>query len=105
VHRAAEGVPTVIADLRGPEHVVASGNPGLATGGSGDLLAGFIAHSSPRNGAGGGRGAPARTLWVSAELGRASGRRAACGPPTCWRRFQMYGGRGGTRNPVDLQFS
>ena len=37
-----KGVPTVIADLRGPERVVASGNPGLATGGSGDLLAGFI---------------------------------------------------------------
>jgi len=37
-----KGVPTVIADLRGPAHVVASGNPGLATGGSGDLLAGFI---------------------------------------------------------------
>jgi len=37
-----KGVPTVIADLRGPMHVVASGNPGLATGGSGDLLAGFI---------------------------------------------------------------
>lgn len=38
-----KGVPTVIADIRGPQHVVASGNPGLATGGSGDLLAGFIA--------------------------------------------------------------
>jgi NAD(P)H-hydrate epimerase len=37
-----KGVPTVIAELRGPIHVVASGNPGLATGGSGDLLAGFI---------------------------------------------------------------
>jgi NAD(P)H-hydrate epimerase len=37
-----KGVPTVIADLRGPAHVVASGNPGLATGGSGDLLSGFI---------------------------------------------------------------
>jgi ADP-dependent NAD(P)H-hydrate dehydratase / NAD(P)H-hydrate epimerase len=37
-----KGVPTVIADGRGPVHVVASGNPGLATGGSGDLLAGFI---------------------------------------------------------------
>jgi NAD(P)H-hydrate epimerase len=37
-----KGVPTIIADLRGPAHVVASGNPGLATGGSGDLLAGFI---------------------------------------------------------------
>jgi NAD(P)H-hydrate epimerase len=38
-----KGVPTVVADLRGPALVVASGNPGLATGGSGDLLAGFIA--------------------------------------------------------------
>jgi NAD(P)H-hydrate epimerase len=37
-----KGVPTVIADLRGPIHVVASGNPGLATGGTGDLLAGFV---------------------------------------------------------------
>ena len=37
-----KGVPTVIAAVRGPAHVVASGNPGLATGGSGDLLAGFI---------------------------------------------------------------
>lgn len=37
-----KGVPTVVADQRGPSHVVASGNPGLATGGSGDLLAGFI---------------------------------------------------------------
>jgi NAD(P)H-hydrate epimerase len=37
-----KGVPTVIADVRGPVHVVASGNPGLATGGSGDLLAGFV---------------------------------------------------------------
>jgi len=37
-----KGVPTVIADGHGPALVVASGNPGLATGGSGDLLAGFI---------------------------------------------------------------
>ncbi|HEV8265620.1 MAG TPA: NAD(P)H-hydrate dehydratase [Gemmatimonadales bacterium] len=37
-----KGVPTLVADLRGPIHVVASGNPGLATGGSGDLLAGFV---------------------------------------------------------------
>ena len=37
-----KGVPTIIADTRGPALVVASGNPGLATGGSGDVLAGFI---------------------------------------------------------------
>jgi len=37
-----KGVPTIVTDIRGPARVVASGNPGLATGGSGDLLAGFI---------------------------------------------------------------
>src|SRR3989449_149997 len=47
-----KGVPTVIADLRGPIHVVASGNPGLATGGSGDLLAGFIGAFLARGSAG-----------------------------------------------------
>jgi hydroxyethylthiazole kinase-like uncharacterized protein yjeF len=36
-----KGVPTIVADLRGPERVIASGNPGLATGGSGDVLSGF----------------------------------------------------------------
>src|SRR5207249_2533836 len=46
-----KGVPTVIADVRGPQHVVASGNPGLATGGSGDLLAGFIGAFLARGGA------------------------------------------------------
>lgn len=37
-----KGVPTVIAAADGRELVVGSGNPALATGGSGDLLAGFI---------------------------------------------------------------
>jgi NAD(P)H-hydrate epimerase len=37
-----KGVPTVVADVRGPILTIASGNPGLATGGSGDLLSGFI---------------------------------------------------------------
>ena len=37
-----KGVPTVIAREGYPLHVVAAGNPALATGGSGDLLAGFI---------------------------------------------------------------
>jgi NAD(P)H-hydrate epimerase len=38
-----KGVPTVIAAEGRPLRVVASGNPALATGGSGDLLSGFIA--------------------------------------------------------------
>ncbi|HEY3221803.1 MAG TPA: NAD(P)H-hydrate dehydratase [Gemmatimonadales bacterium] len=62
-----KGVPTVIADLRGPEHVVASGNPGLATGGSGDLLAGFIGAFL----AGGAAPAEAAALGAHA-LGRAA---------------------------------
>ena len=62
-----KGVPTVIADLRGPEHVVASGNPGLATGGSGDLLAGFIGAFLARG------TAPAEAAALGAHaLGRAA---------------------------------
>lgn len=62
-----KGVPTVVADMRGPLHVVASGNPGLATGGSGDLLAGFIGAFLARG------GAPAEAAALGAHaLGRAA---------------------------------
>ncbi len=62
-----KGVPTIIADLRGPEHVVASGNPGLATGGSGDLLAGFVGAFLARG------SAPAEAAALGAHaLGRAA---------------------------------
>jgi NAD(P)H-hydrate epimerase len=62
-----KGVPTVVADLRGPQHVVASGNPGLATGGSGDLLAGFIGAFLARG------TAPAEAAALGAHaLGRAA---------------------------------
>src|SRR2546429_6483686 len=61
-----KGVPTVIADLRGPIHVVASGNPGLATGGSGDLLAGFIGAFLARGSAG-----PEAAALGAHALGRA----------------------------------
>jgi len=65
-----KGVPTVIADLRGPVHVVASGNPGLATGGSGDLLAGFIGAFLARGSAGPEAAAlGAHALGRAAELG------------------------------------
>ena len=62
-----KGVPTVIADLRGPIHVVASGNPGLATGGSGDLLAGFVGAFLARGGA-----APEAAALGAHALGRAA---------------------------------
>ncbi len=38
-----KGVPTVIASPRGPLLTIVSGNPGLATGGSGDVLSGLVA--------------------------------------------------------------
>ena len=62
-----KGVPTVVADLRGPVHVVASGNPGLATGGSGDLLAGFIGAFLAR-----GSGGPEAAALGAHALGRAA---------------------------------
>jgi ADP-dependent NAD(P)H-hydrate dehydratase / NAD(P)H-hydrate epimerase len=37
-----KGVPTVIASTGRPSLTIASGNPGLATGGSGDVLSGII---------------------------------------------------------------
>src|SRR2546429_758528 len=62
-----KGVPSVIADLRGPIHVVAGGNPGLATGGSGDLLAGLIGAFLGRGGA-----APEAAALGAHALGRAA---------------------------------
>jgi len=43
-----KGVPTVVARPAQPLLTVAAGNPGLATGGSGDLLSGFIAAALTR---------------------------------------------------------
>ncbi|HEX9580338.1 MAG TPA: NAD(P)H-hydrate dehydratase [Gemmatimonadales bacterium] len=37
-----KGIPTIVAAPEGTSLVTASGNPALATGGSGDLLAGFV---------------------------------------------------------------
>jgi NAD(P)H-hydrate epimerase len=51
-----KGVPTVVADNAGHTAVVASGNPALATGGSGDLLSGFVG-AFPTGGCPGGAGA------------------------------------------------
>ena len=62
-----KGVPTVVADVRGPVHVVAAGNPGLATGGSGDVLSGFIGAFLAR-----GVAAPEAAALGAHALGRAA---------------------------------
>ena len=38
-----KGVPSVVASAAGPQLTIVAGNPGLATGGSGDILTGLIA--------------------------------------------------------------
>jgi len=91
-----KGVPTVIADLRGPAHVVASGNPGLATGGSGDLLAGFIGAflargTSPADAAALGAHALGRAAEQGARQWTARSLRPAdvlAGLPDVWRAWK-----------------
>jgi ADP-dependent NAD(P)H-hydrate dehydratase / NAD(P)H-hydrate epimerase len=62
-----KGVPTVIAAVGAPLLTVVSGNPGLATGGSGDVLAGLVCTSLAQ----GLEGVPAAGLGAQA-LGRAA---------------------------------
>jgi NAD(P)H-hydrate epimerase len=62
-----KGQPTIIAQAKGPTYLVGSGNPALATGGSGDLLAGFIGAFLAR------KLAPAEAAALGAQvLGRAA---------------------------------
>lgn len=90
-----KGVPSVIASDGAPLRVVAAGNPALATGGSGDLLAGFIGAFLAR------RVAPldaaslgAQVLGRAAELAAADFTARATRPadvlaalPGLWRRW------------------
>ncbi|MBI2071811.1 MAG: NAD(P)H-hydrate dehydratase [Gemmatimonadetes bacterium] len=67
-----KGVPTIVAPTKGTTYVIGSGNPALATGGSGDLLAGFIGAFLARG------LAPAEAAAAGAQvLGRAADLAAA----------------------------
>ncbi len=91
-----KGVPTVIASAGAPTGVSATGNPSLATGGSGDLLAGFIGAflargQSPRDAAALG----AFVLGRGAEIASAQHTVRATRPadvlaslPELWRRLE-----------------
>jgi NAD(P)H-hydrate epimerase len=62
-----KGQPTIVAQAKGPTYLIGSGNPALATGGSGDLLAGFIGAFLAR------KLAPAEAAALGAQvLGRAA---------------------------------
>ena len=83
-----KGVPTVVAEPDRPLRVVAAGNPALATGGSGDLLAGFIGAFLAR-----GLG-PAQVLGRGAELAAREFTARSTRPadvlaalPALWRRL------------------
>jgi NAD(P)H-hydrate repair Nnr-like enzyme with NAD(P)H-hydrate dehydratase domain len=44
-----KGVPSIVASTSRPSLTIASGNPGLATGGSGDVLSGLIGAALARD--------------------------------------------------------
>ena len=92
-----KGVPTVVAAQKRASFTVASGNPGLATGGSGDVLSGIIAtalaqgldpHIAAAWGAHAlGRGADLATRRVSARSLRPTDVVAAL--PDLWREWEL----------------
>ncbi len=92
----SKGVPTIVASHDGRTSVTASGNPALATGGSGDVLSGFIAaflaqgmetHTAAAMGA--------HVLGRAAELASAEGSVRSARPddvlgavPRLWRHLE-----------------
>lgn len=101
-----KGVPTVVAAPAAAPLTVAAGNPGLATGGSGDLLSGlagtFLAQSQPAATAGAlaalalGRGAEVAARRVSARAMRPMDVLAAL--PDLWRAWEIR-----RRTPVAVE--
>jgi NAD(P)H-hydrate epimerase len=90
-----KGVPTVVAPSHGPSVVVAAGTPALATGGSGDVLAGligaFLARGlAPHHAAALGAQAMGRAAESAAALNSARAVRPAevlAAVPSLWKRW------------------
>ncbi len=102
-----KGVPTVIARPGQPMLTVAAGNPGLATGGSGDLLSGLIAAALARGLAPDIAAAlGAQTLGRAADLAarRVSARSlrpmdVVSALPDLWREWELLRTTGQATNP------
>jgi ADP-dependent NAD(P)H-hydrate dehydratase / NAD(P)H-hydrate epimerase len=94
-----KGVPTVIASEAGPLLTVVAGNPGLATGGSGDLLTGLVATGlaqglDPTSAAGLGAQALGRAADLAARRHTARALRpmdVIAALPDLWREWEILG--------------
>jgi NAD(P)H-hydrate epimerase len=104
-----KGVPSVIASEAGPLLTVVAGNPGLATGGSGDLLTGLVATSlaqglDPTSAAGFGAQALGRAADLAARRHSARALRpmdVIATLPDLWREWEILGtARPSPRPPV-----
>lgn len=104
-----KGVPTVVATPDGALLTIAAGNPGLATGGSGDVLSGligaFLAHKlAPLTAAALGAQALGRAGDLAARRTSARSMRpmdVVAAFPDLWRAWElMGGGRGMVRAPI-----
>jgi NAD(P)H-hydrate epimerase len=104
-----KGVPTVIADPEGTVLTIAAGNPGLATGGSGDVLSGLIgaflaAGLAPLRAAALGAQALGRAADLAARRTSARSMRpmdVVAALPDLWRAWELRGAARATpRAPV-----
>lgn len=94
-----KGVPTVMAEEDGRLRIIAAGNPGLATGGSGDVLSGFIGTFLAQGASGGAAAAlGAHLLGRGAEIAVAATGPRSLRPddvidalPALWRTMRLPG--------------
>jgi NAD(P)H-hydrate epimerase len=107
-----KGVPTVIASAGGPLLTVVAGNPGLATGGSGDILTGLVATGlaqglDPAAAAGLGAQALGRAADLAARRHTARGLRpmdVLAALPDLWREWEVLrSARPAPRPPILLE--
>jgi ADP-dependent NAD(P)H-hydrate dehydratase / NAD(P)H-hydrate epimerase len=108
-----KGVPTVVARAGAPLVTVAAGNPGLATGGSGDVLSGLVGASlamglAPEQAAALGAQALGRAADLAARRVGARSLRpmdVIAALPELWREWERRGRLGLVRPPILLELA